>query len=140
MTGKQCEERGLTHVNDGSASREEMLAAIARHDKSRADEGGSGRRRLTAAAGAADDPDAGRAGKRPRGSGTGGGSSAGSTTRVRLDPDSLPSNLHTLSLSQLKAVCAAQGMVAKGSSCAAVIREIEEALYGGTEGATMLLE
>ena len=58
-----------------------------------------------------------------------------------MSAESLPNNLHTLSLGQLKAVCASHGMIAKGTTCAEVIAELEAACYEGTEAApAMLLE
>lgn len=128
---KQLEERGLASA-DGSKSREEMLAALAREQQQR-EQQDAGRKRLTNAAGssAEDEADA----KRPRAEGEASGS-----FEPRLRAETLPSNLHSLSLSQLKAVCASHGMIAKGTSCPEVIAEIEKALYKGTEVAPLLLE
>jgi hypothetical protein len=117
---KQCEERGLHEVNAGT-SREEMLVALAQDQQRRA-----GQKTLTGPASSS-----GAAGS----SGEDGGRPA-----KRLRAESLPDNLHGMSLSQLKAVCASHGMLAKGTSCDEVIREIEAALYTGTEAAPLLLE
>ena len=65
---------------------------------------------------------------------------SGTSARARLSAESLPSNLHGLSLAQLRSVCASHGMVARGHTAADVIAEIESALYEGTEAAPLLLE
>ena len=123
---KQCEERGLTHGD--AVSREEMLASLAMQQKER-----DGVKRLTDGSG----------GGGGGGSGSGGGDGGGgpSNKRAKVSMDSLPNNLHTMSLGQLKAVCASHGMIAKGTTCAEVIGELEAACYEGTEAApAMLLE
>ncbi|KAJ1623659.1 hypothetical protein T492DRAFT_883169 [Pavlovales sp. CCMP2436] len=52
---------------------------------------------------------------------------------------SLPDNLHSLSLRQLKDVCAAHGFTPKGKSTDAVIKELEARRFSG-EDAVLLLE
>ena len=89
-----------------------MLAALARHR-------GAGSNLLTDAS--AEAASAGASGgpppKRPRGGFT---------------LDSLPANLHSMSLAQLRAVCAAHGVVAVGESVDEVIAHLErEALRDG---------
>ena len=142
---KQCEEKGLLLEGGGESSsaaagrdgggggalapgatREEMLAALARHGQATR-EGAAAPLRLE---------DGSRPGKRAKSS----GASDSGSARPRLSAESLPSNLHSLSLSQLKAVCASHGMVASGETTSDVIAEIEAALYQGTEAAPLLLE
>ena len=68
------------------------------------------------------------------GSGGGGGGGGG---KVRVSAASLPSNLHSMSLAQLRAVCASHGLVAKGETTDDIIRQLE----GATElGKVLMLE
>ena len=129
---------GSSSGRGGDATREEMLAAIARHEATREAAAKSSTRRLGHDGSVAE----GRPAKRARDAtaGSGDGATSGSAPARRLSAESLPSNLHSLSLRQLRAVCAAHGMVPRGTSTAAVIAEIEAALYTGTEAAPMLLE
>ena len=108
-----------------------MLAALARLDGTTSGQLRLGDGRPTKRPKAATDGD---------GEGAGGSSSGGAGGGVRLTADTLPSNLHSQSLAQLKAVCASHGMVAKGKTKADVISEMEAALYSGTEAAPLLLE
>ena len=140
---KQVEERGIASV-DAGASREELLVALSQEQRQREEQQRAGSHaRLTSNASAA----ASAGGGSSSSSGSGGGG-AGKRARTdgaappapRLCAESLPSNLHSLSLSQLKSVCASHGMIAKGGSTAEVIAEIEAALYKGTDAAPLLLE
>ena len=70
--------------------------------------------------------------------GGGGASRRGGGSGGALSAASLPSNLHTMSVRQLKAVCAAHGLVAQGGSSDEIIRQLEAHVYGGHE--PMLLE
>jgi len=108
---KQCEERGL--ATDGT--KEEMLARMASH--------ASGRKMLT-------DGEAGRAAAGGGGGGGGGG---------KISAAALPSNLHSMSLPQLRAVCAANGLTPRGDSTSDLIHQLEAAAYAGEE-AVLLLE
>lgn len=136
MLEKQAEERGL--LTDGSAkdkSREELLVALAKDQRKKSEgkqaAGGAGPARLT-------DASASASGKRPRAGGSG---SEDADDLPRLSAESLPSNLHSMTLSQLKSVCASHGMLAKGKTTSEVIAEIEAALYRGTDTeGTLLLE
>ena len=104
---KQCEESG---IDASGETREQMLAALARHR-------GAGSNLITDASGASASADGGPPPKRAKGGFT---------------LDSLPSNLHSMSLAQLKAVCAAHGVVAVGESVDEVIAHLEkEALRDG---------
>ena len=86
-----------------------MLAALARHR-------GAGSNLLTDASASAS-ADGGPPPKRSRGGFT---------------LDSLPANLHSMSLAQLRAVCAAHGVAAVGESVDEVIAHLErEALRDG---------
>ena len=129
---------GSSMVRGGGSTREEMLAAIARHEATREAAAKSSTRRLGHDGSVAEGRPAKRARDATAGSGDGG--TSGSAPARRLSAESLPSNLHSLSLGQLRAVCAAHGMVPRGTSTADVIAEIETALYTGTEAAPMLLE
>ena len=67
----------------------------------------------------------------------GGGSGGGGGGKVRVSAASLPSNLHSMSLAQLRAVCASHGLVAKGETTDDIIRQLE----GATElGKVLMLE
>ena len=114
---KQCEERGLPAA--GGTSREEMLVALAEDQRKR-----QGQLRLTGGGGASSSA----------------GGASGEPPAKRLRKETLPDNLHSLSLAQLKSVCAAHGFIAKGETTAAVIADIEGRLYKGTDAAPLLLE
>jgi hypothetical protein len=113
---KQCEDKGL----DSGASREEMLCQLAAASTQASnlltDKTSGGRQMASSAA----------------------GSSNGKRGRPRIDRDSLPSNLHSMSLAQLRAVAAANGLVVRGGGTEDVIRQIEEAAHDGEE--PLLLE
>ena len=67
----------------------------------------------------------------------GGGGGGGGGGKVRVSAASLPSNLHSMSLAQLRAVCASHGLVAKGETTDDIIRQLE----GATElGKVLMLE
>ena len=109
---KQCEDRGLE-----TGSREDMLGRLA------AASAESANNLLTHEDG-----------------GKGGGTSRGAKrSRPHVDRESLPSNLHSMSLSQLRAVAAASGLDARGCrNTDDVIRLIEAATYDANE--PLLLE
>ena len=140
---KQADERGLGGIDTSTASREELLVALSKDQKQREKQQATAGARLTASASAT-------AGGSGGGGGSSGGASAGASAaasagggdepRPVLKAESLPSNLHSLSLAQLKAVCASHGMLAKGSTTGEVIAEIEAALWRGTDAAPLLLE
>ena len=67
------------------------------------------------------------------------GSGGGGTSRASgISAASLPANLHGMSVRQLKAVCAAHGIVAEGSTSGDLIHQLESAVYSKDE--PMLLE
>ena len=112
LTDKQLGSQLELHGLDGGGSREEKLARLARHRM--ADQGNL----LTDGSG-------------------GGGSGGGGGGKVRVSAASLPSNLHSMSLAQLRAVCASHGLVAKGETTDDIIRQLE----GATElGKVLMLE
>lgn len=108
---KQCEDKGV----DSSGSREEMLcqlaAASTQANKLLTHKASGGHQKAGTAAG-------------PSGSKRG---------RPRIDRDSLPSNLHSMSLAQLRAVAAANGLVVRDGSTDDVIRQIEAATDDANE-------
>ena len=104
---KQCEERGLS----SEGTKEELLARMVQHRNEQ--------KLLTDGRAGGAGPSGGPGGG-PSGGGGGGGVSAAS----------LPSNLHAMSLAQLRAVCAAHGVVPKsGASADELIRQLEAAAY-----------
>eukprot|EP00966_Prymnesium_polylepis_P325823 7381766-Prymnesium_polylepis.1 len=136
---KQCEEAGL----GGDASRDGMLAALSRHRTALqaerlTDRSGGAPAQLKHSGEAGDE--APPASKRRRQADGGASASSSSSARGRVSAASLPSNLHSMSLRQLKSVCAAHGLVPAGETTDEVIAELERALYGGTEAAPLLLE
>ena len=102
---RQCKEKGLVGEGEDAKSKlskDEMIAQLVAHGQR------EGPMMLT------DGTHKGTAG-----GGRGGG---GSTAMTR---DSLPDNLHSLSLPQLRAVCAAHGFVPTSTTQSGVIREME---------------
>jgi len=90
---------------DDSGSREELIASLAAH------------RGISAATHALPS------------SGGGGGAPGGTKAkRMKLTAESLPTNVHTMSLQQLRGVCAAHGFLPKGTTKADVLHEIEQEL------------
>ena len=70
--------------------------------------------------------------------GQAGSGGAGSSRASGISAASLPANLHGMSVRQLKAVCAAHGIVAEGSTSGDLIHQLESAVYSKDE--PMLLE
>ena len=68
--------------------------------------------------------------------GSGGGGASSRTSGISAA--SLPANLHGMSVRQLKAVCAAHGIVPEGSTSGDLIHQLESAAYSKDE--PMLLE
>ncbi|KAL1515358.1 hypothetical protein AB1Y20_001987 [Prymnesium parvum] len=135
---KQCEEAGVKV----GPSRDENLAALARRrmttDAARI-EGGKGMPSLAyhPSAGGSDlGGDRKKRHKRSDDQPT--ASPAG--RRIAVSAASLPSNIHSMSLRQLRSVCAAHGFVPKGDTTEALIAELEQSLYEGTEDAPLLLD
>ena len=141
----QLEDKGLQTC--AASSREEMLVTLAQHQAA-LDAARDGVRRI--GDGRTGSSSGGGSGNGSGGGGGGGGGGgeepatkrgrAAAAPRPRLSAASLPSNLHSLSLSQLRSVCASHGMLVKGATTEAVIAEIEAVLYSGTEAAPLLLE
>lgn len=171
----QCEEAGL----DVTAGRDHMLAGLARHrtamQSERLTDRADAKPLLTQrtdgpAADSSEDEDVPLSKRRkPAG---GGGASSSSQGRRPISAASLPSNLHSMSLKQLRSVwcvagmacggrgrrgirphdpsrtpvcplpahSAAHGFVPSGETTDAVIAELEQGLYAGTEAAPLLLE
>jgi len=108
---KQCEDKGV----DSSGSREEMLCQLA------------------AASTQANNLLTHKASGGHQKAGTAAGPSGSKRGRPRIDRDSLPSNLHSMSLAQLRAVAAANGLVIRDGSTDDVIRQIEAATDDANE-------
>ena len=94
---EQCKDAGV----EAKGGREEMLGALA---KARASS--EGQSLLTEKGG-------------------GGGGGGGGSTNRGISRDSLPENLHAMSLPQLRAVCAAHGLKPQGNSVDEIIRGLE---------------
>lgn len=114
-------EAGIEKAGEPALDRTERLARLARHaaeaDNSRLLTDGGG-------------------GTAPRGKARAGGAGSASAPTAA----SLPANLHSLSLKQLRDVCAAHGFVPKGRSTDAVIAELEGRRFAGEEAEVLLLE
>ena len=111
----QCKDAGISPDDD----RNEMLVALAQHRKA------GSHAQLTDKSGGGG------------GGGGGGGSGAGPS---RPSAETIPTNLHTMSLQQLRGVCAAHGIRPTASTTQGLIAQIEGLVYAGTDAAPLLLQ
>lgn len=115
----KCLEAGLEAAGEPPLDRTERLARLGRRDA----EADNSRLLADGASGGA-----------TRVQGRAGGRAAAPSAGT------LPDNLHSLSLRQLRDVCAAHGFTPKGRSTDAVIHELESRRFAGAEAEALLLE